>query len=102
MIRTVAFRMTLLAVLAGATAIAHAQERKPAPVPMPPPHFGPSYQSPYNFAPPARIYPTPGGSLFDTPYQGTDGYRKEPAPPAAPPRGAPKSQRLDTRIGPAR
>lgn len=79
---------------------ADAQGRKPAPIPNPPPRFGPSYQSPYNFAPPAPIYPTPGGELFNTPYQGGNGYARKRAP-AAPPRDAPKSERLDTRIGPA-
>ena len=73
--------------------------------PSPPPHFGPSYQSPYQFAPPAPIFPTPGGSLYDTPYQGTDAYRRGGDPPAAssrsaPPLAVPRSQRLDTRIGP--
>lgn len=68
-----------------------------------PPTFGPSYQSPYNFAPPAPIYPTPGGSLNEAPYQGANGYVQERnAPAAVPSRTAPKSQRLDTRIGPAR
>jgi hypothetical protein len=80
---------------------AAADPRKPDPIPNPPSRFGPSYQSPYNFAPPAPIYPTPGGELFNTPYQGGNGYVRKQAPPT-PPRDAPKSERLDTRLGPAR
>jgi hypothetical protein len=79
-----------------------AQERKPSPIPNPPPRFGPSYQSPYNFAPPAPIYPTPGGELFTTPYQGGNGYTEKRAPAPPPRDSSSKSQRLDTRLGPAR
>jgi hypothetical protein len=101
---TIVARLVVIAVVC-LLLVAHeasADPRKPDPIPNPPPRFGPSYQSPYNFAPPAPIYPTPGGELFNTPYQGGNGYARERAAPPTSPRDAPKSERLDTRLGPAR
>jgi len=82
-----------------------AADRRDPGGPIQPP-YGPSYAAPYSFAKPLPIYPAPGGSLYEYRYGGArDYYDKSRDGATTPPQrrdATPGSQRLDTRLGPAR